>query len=69
MNISEDNMFKMGYTSVLSKNINNKRRWTSLISLIKKYKIMITTIIIFLIAFSFNFVLLYNFFRILERIN
>lgn len=69
MNISEDNMFKIGYTSVLSKKIDNKKRWTSFIGIIKKYKLIITTITIFLLASTFNFILLFNFFRILERIS
>lgn len=69
MNISEDNVFKIGYTSVFSKKIDNKKRWVGFLDVIKKYKLIIITITIFLLASIFNFILLFNFFRILERIS
>lgn len=69
MDISKKSMFKIGYTSALSSNANNKKIWTSIIAYTRKNKIMIISLVIFLNAVCINFILLYNFFCILEKIN
>lgn len=69
MKISENSMFKIGYTSTLSNNIKTKKRRTSLFKKIFKNKIITISITIILVGICCNIILLYNFFRILERIN
>ena len=66
MEISKENIFKTNYTSVLEG--NKKKSRTSILKFIKKNKIISFTFLIFLIASCFNFILVYNFIRILETI-
>ncbi len=69
LDISEKNMFKIGYTSTLSKNIKTNKGWTSFFKRMVKNKILIISVTIFLIAICCNIILIYNFFNILEKIN
>lgn len=68
MEFSKENSFKIGYSSVFAEpKVKNKIR-TSILKFIKENKIISFTLIIFLIASCFNFILVYNFIRILETI-
>ena len=69
MNVLKKNMYKVNYTSVLSDNKKAKKIWTSLFKFVKNNKIIIVSLAIFMVAICFNFILLYDFFSILERIS
>lgn len=68
MEISKENIFKVNYTSVLGETKKEEKSRTSILKFIKENKIISFTFIIFLIASCFNFILVYNFIRILETI-
>ena len=68
MEISKENIFKVNYTSVLEETKKEEKSRTSILKFIKENKIISFTFIIFLIASCFNFILVYNFIRILETI-
>lgn len=64
MQISKENVFNVNYTSVLEK----KNRTSRFKKFIKQNKILSIALVIFMICLSFNFVLIYNFMKILENI-
>ena len=68
MEISKDNIFKTNYTSAFSNMKSDKKRRTSFLNLIKKNKIISFSFIIFIVGTCINFILMYNFIRILETI-
>ena len=68
MEISKENVFKKNYTSVLESTNRKKKSTTSILKFIKNNKFISFTFIIFIIASCFNFVLMYNFFKILETL-
>ncbi len=68
MEISKENIFKKNYTSAFKEEKVIKKKRTSLINFIKKNKIISFTMFIFLLASCFNFILVYNFIIILEKI-
>ena len=67
MGISKENVFKVEYTSVLGNTLKEKR-----ISKIKKFiktnKIISITVLVFVMCFSLNVIMIYNFMKILENI-
>ncbi len=66
MEISKENVFKVEYTSVLGG--KTRRNSTSKIKkFIKSNKIISITILIFIMCFSINIILIYNFMKILEN--
>ena len=68
METSKENVFKVEYASVLGGNIIKKKKWTSKFAeLFNKNKLVTATIIIFAMCVILNFVLIYNFMRILEN--
>lgn len=64
MQISKENVFNVNYTSVLEK----KNRTSRFKKFIKQNKVLSLAVFIFIICLSFNFILIYNFMRILESI-
>ncbi len=69
MEISKENVFKVEYTSVLGQEFTKKERRTSkIINFISNNKLITATIIIFLMCFTLNFVLIYNFMKLLENL-
>lgn len=68
MEYYDNDIFKMRYSSLLGDNKTKKIKWTSKISnKMKKHKIITVSTIIFLLCLILNFVLIYNFFKILEN--
>ena len=68
MEISKENVFKVGYTSVLNGNLSKqKKRTNHIIKFIRENKLVSITMIIFVVCVSFNFILIYNFMKILEN--
>lgn len=66
MNISENNMFEVRHTPFFSNSVNTKKGWTNCFLFIRKNGIIIISLLMFFIALCCNFVLLYNFFSILQ---
>ncbi len=68
MEISKENIFKVGYTPLLENKKVQKEKWTSRM---KRFmfanKILGITFLIFLTFIIANFVLIYNFMRVLEN--
>ena len=67
MEFIKNDIYKPIYTSKLA-NINIKRKRTSLKRYISNNKILISIISVFVCALIIDCTLIYNFFRILERI-
>jgi hypothetical protein len=68
MELSKENVFKVNYTSVLEKENIKKKKWTSnLKDFIVRNKIITMAMVIFFSCATLNFVLIYNFLRILEN--
>ena len=67
MKISKDTIFKTTFTSVLEKTKN--RKWTSrLVNFIANHKIISITFLIFILFFSVNVILIYNFIKLIQTI-
>lgn len=68
MEVSKENMFKVGYTSVLGENTVETKKWTSSLKrILNKNKLITGTVIIFGICVILNCILIFNFIRILEN--
>lgn len=69
MEISKENIFNVKYTSVLGEKTNKDKKWTSsILEFIHNNKLITITLIIFVMCLSLNFILIYNFMKILENI-
>ena len=66
MEISKENVFKVGYTSVLGSTLK-KNRTSKIKKFIKNNKIISITILVFVMCFSLNVIMIYNFMKILEN--
>ena len=64
MQISKENVFNVNDTSVLEK----KNRTSRFRKFIKQNKILSIAFFVFIICLIFNFILIYNFMKILENI-
>ena len=63
----EDKIFKVGYTTYLSKEKVKKEKWTSkILNIISKHKILALMIFILLFCINMNIFLIYNFIKIIE---
>ena len=70
MEISKENVFKVEYTPILSVGIDKpKKRTRHIIKFIKKNKILAIAGIVFIGCVCLNFMLIYNFLRILSIAN
>lgn len=68
MEISNENMFKIGYSGILGQAKNKKEKKTSkIINFISKHKIITLFMLLFCTCCTLNFVLIYNFIQILEK--
>ena len=68
MEMSNENAFKVGYTSVFKEQKSKKEKWTSKIgNFINEHKIITLFMVIFCTCCTLNFVLIYNFVQILEK--
>ena len=68
MDISKENIFKVGYTSTLQKNVENKK-WTSkFLEFIRDNKIISISIIVFFMCVMMNLFLIYNFLKVLQQV-
>ncbi len=68
MDISKENIFKVGYTSTLQKNVENKK-WTSkFFKFIRDNKIISISIIVFFMCVMMNLFLIYNFLKVLQQV-
>ena len=68
MDISKENIFKVGYTSTLQKNVENKK-WTSkFLKFIRDNKIISISIILFFMCVMMNLFLIYNFLKVLQQV-
>ena len=68
MDISKENIFKVGYTSTLQKNVENKK-WTSkFLKFIRNNKIISISIIVFFMCVMMNLFLIYNFLKVLQQV-
>ena len=68
MDISKENIFKVGYTSTLPKKGENKK-WTSkFFKFIRNNKIISNSIIVFFMCVMMNLFLIYNFLKVLRQV-
>ena len=68
MDISKENIFKVGYTSTLPKKGENKK-WTSkFFKFIRNNKIISISMILFIMCVGMNLILIYNFLKILQMV-
>ena len=68
MEISKENVFRATYAPVLGQSFNkHKKRTSSIIKFIRNNKILTTVTVIFFMCVSLNFILIYNFMKILEN--
>lgn len=68
MESSKENVFKMEYTSVFGQEKIKKEKWTSkLAKFINENKLISITLAIFAFCVSLNFILVFNFVRIIEN--
>ena len=67
MGISKENVFKVEYTSVLGNTLKEKRT-SKIKKFIKTNKIISITVLVFVMCFSLNVIMIYNFMKILENI-
>lgn len=66
MEISKENVFKVGYAPVIGEKKIKRKKWTSrIIKFIYKNKILTTAAIVFIMCVTLNIILIYNFMRIL----
>ena len=70
MEISNENIFKMRYTSILGDKVSKNKKRTSrkIRDFILNNKIVSIAIVVFLTCVGINLVLIYNFMRILSNI-
>lgn len=66
MEISNENIFKMRYTSTLGKRVQKNRTSKKIKDFIINNKIISIAIVVFLMCVGINLVLIYNFMRILS---
>lgn len=68
MDISKENVFKVGYTSTLKTSEENKK-WTSkFLKFIRDNKIISISIIVFFMCVMMNLILIYNFLKVLQQV-
>ena len=68
MEISNENIFKMRYTSTLGKRVQKNRTSRKIKDFIINNKIISIAILVFVMCVGVNLVLIYNFMRILSNI-
>ena len=68
MEISNENIFKMRYTSTLGKRVKKNRTSRKIKDFIINNKIISIAILVFVMCVGVNLVLIYNFMRILSNI-
>ena len=68
MEISNENVFKMRYTSTLGKRVQKNRTSRKIKDFIINNKIISIAILVFVMCVGVNLVLIYNFMRILSNI-
>ena len=68
MEISNENVFKMRYTSTLGKRVQKNRTSRKIKDFIINNKIISIVILVFVMCVGVNLVLIYNFMRILSNI-
>ncbi len=68
MEISKENIFRKEYTGIFGQaTIKRKSRLKKITGFIKNNKLISITLIVFLMFITLNFVLIYNFIKILEN--
>lgn len=66
MEISKENVFKVGYAPIVEQETNKNKRWTSkFLKFIYRNKMLTTAIVVFIMCVTLNLILVYNFMRIL----
>jgi len=69
MTFTDEEIFNLRYNINLNKIEVAKRKWTSrLLKTIKRHKVLSFSIISFIFLASFNFMLIYNLIRLLQKI-
>ena len=68
MEISKENIFKIGYTSVLGKTVQKNRTSRKIKDFIINNKIISIAIVVFNMCVGINLILIYSFMKILSNL-